>query len=120
MRLLFERMRRDEHRYCDINVLHLMVNCASYLRKAFLARFTGMDSTLVWISVLNPIFVKLNHLSDTEKEMVRSKVIQLMVDQSGACSKQPVPEDDTTPRRHRVSTGSSTMMTLLGEEGEGQ
>ena len=70
--------------------------------------------------MLNPIFVKLNHLSDTEKEMVRSKVIQLMVDQSGACSKQPVPEDDTTPRRHKVSAGSSTMMTLLGEEGEGQ
>ena len=75
MRLLFERMRRNEHRYRDINVLHLMVSCASYLRKSFLVRFTGMDSTLVWIAVLNPIFVKLNHLSDTEKEVVRSKVI---------------------------------------------
>ena len=81
-------------------------------------RFTGMDSTLLWVSMLNPIFVKLNHLSDTEKEMVRRKVKQLMFDQHEALSKHQVPEDSTKHRGHGSSTGSSTMMTLFGEESE--
>ena len=41
-----------------------------------------------------------------------------MVEQHEVLSKHQVPEDCTKHRGHGLSTGSSTMMTLLGEESE--
>lgn len=56
-----------KHTILDRQLRNLLIRVGTYLRETFVKRFDDLTEELLWTTVLNPLFVKLKHLSDDEK-----------------------------------------------------